>query len=335
MPTKRVSIAATLTFALLAGAGQAAASPTLLGQTTYSGVSAGEIDVFGSQVYIAGGFGQSSGIAKINASNPNAMTQTNVAGGWGAGVAVDTATGRYGTTNGFGGQFAIFNANDTLFSVTGIVGCGGNVSYGGGRYGVSTQCADRMTIIDANSGATLFTSGPSAVGSSTAYNSATNTFYQDRNPGNSSLVVSPTFSTTTVSGLVEDANGVTNRVYANNGSNTQVLDGTTHAVLATIPVTGTIEEDTLLNRFYISTGTGINIYDGLTNALIDSIVLPGGETFQGMDMEDGSSRLYVLGSGNHLLVYDMTPSGGVPEPATLALLAMGLLGAAVRKRRSL
>jgi hypothetical protein len=179
-------------------------------------------------------------------------------------------------------------------------------------------------------------------GSSTAYNSATNTFFQDRTPYYATFtpialtVNAATFATGNVSGFVHDANGATNRVYVQQGGSTQVLDGTTYAVLSTIGFGGVVEEDTSLNRIYIGSGSVINVYDGITNALIDAINLPGGQFFQSMDMEDGSNRLYVItsGGGSHLLVYDTTvqPSG-VPEPAPLALMLVGLFAAGFARTR--
>jgi hypothetical protein len=107
-------------------------------------------------------------------------------------------------------------------------------------------------------------------------------------------------------------------LYSLNGSNTQVLDGTTHAVLATIAGSGPVEEDTLLNRFYIGTGTGFNIYDGLTNSLVDSVNLPAGQSLQTWDMEDGSHRLYVI-TCTDTSVDTAPPLHGARQEQTLAL----------------
>jgi hypothetical protein len=337
----RFPIAVGLALAYLFGAGQASSAPALLGQTTFTGATGGELDIdpTGQLVYIASGFGQ-TGLIRIDASNPLAMTQTTLASGWGGGVAVDPGTGRYATTNGFGGAFRIFNPNDTVFSTSAISGCGGNLAYGGSRFAVSTQCSDHIAIFDSTNGAMLANIASSGVGSSTAYNSATGTFFQDRTPGpggTNALAVSPSFSTTNIPGFVQDANGVTNRIYVTNGGGTQILDGTTYAVLATVPFSGAVEEDTSLNRFYIGSGSVINIFDGVTDGLVDSILLPGGQLFQSMDMEDGSGLLYVItsGGGNHLLVYNTATASGVPEPAPIALMLLGMIAAGcMRLRRS-
>lgn len=335
MKTKTfLTLAAT---ALLFGASQAMAAPVLLGQTGFSVATGGQIDVYAPNdyVYIASGFGQ-TGLIRIDASNPGAMTQTTVSASWGGGVAVDSTTGRLGTTNGYGNTFAILNPNGSVFSSIGISGCGGNVSYGGGKFGVSTQCNDHMTLINATTGAVAFVSGFSGTGSSTAYNSFTNTFYQDRNPGGSSLVMNgATGATGSISGLAMDANGVTNRVYVNNAGGTQVLDGTTHAQVGFINFAGLAEADTAQNRIYIGSGSVINVYDGLTLGFVDTINLPAGYFFQGMEMATGDDRLYVMASSNtglNLLVYG-TAAQGVPAPAPLALLVFGLAALVVRRRR--
>jgi len=342
MDIRRFPIAAGMALSLLLGAGSVAASPVLLGQTIYTGATGAEVDInpTGQLVYIASGFGQ-TGWVRIDASNPGAMTQSTLAGGWGGGVAVDPVTGRYASTSGYGGAFRIFNADGSIRSTSPLSGCGGSVAYGGGRFAVSTQCSDHIAIFDEVSGAMLANIASNGVGSSTVYNSATNTFYQNRTPsfspgGTNALAIGPTFSTSNVAGFVYDANGVTNRLYVNNGGGTQVLDGSTNAVLATVAYSGEVEADTLLNRYYIGSGSGINILDGLTNTLIDSILLPFGQSFQTMGMEDGSNLLYVITSGggaSHLLVYSTTSE--VPEPASIAMMLVGLLaigGLRVRQR---
>ena len=77
--------------AMLFGAGQAMAAPMLLGQTTFSGATGGQIDVYAPNdyVYIASGFGQ-TGLIRIDASNPGAMTQTSIASGLASGRCAET-----------------------------------------------------------------------------------------------------------------------------------------------------------------------------------------------------------------------------------------------------
>src|SRR2546428_8767530 len=80
-------------------------------------------DSFSKQVYIPGGMGQ-AGLIRVNASNPASMSQTALSNG--GGVAADNQTGRYATTDGYGGHLNVYNSNDTLYDSQTISGCGGS-----------------------------------------------------------------------------------------------------------------------------------------------------------------------------------------------------------------
>src|SRR5262249_34021141 len=94
----------------------------LLGSTDWTGPSGGDMAVNpnGSLVFIAGGMNE-SGLVRVNAANPQAMTQTSLSNG--GGVAVDAASGRYATTGG--GTLLVYNADDSLHDSQVLNGTGG------------------------------------------------------------------------------------------------------------------------------------------------------------------------------------------------------------------
>lgn len=326
------ALALAAVFAL--GSGHASAI-AILGSFNFTGAT-GDMDVNpnGDLVYISSGFGE-SGLIRVDASNPAAMSQTTLGtAGSGAGVAVDPGTGRFATTTGFGGQFQIFNPNNTLHFSTAIPGCGGALAAGGGLFGVSTQCSDHFSIFN-QAGGLLFQQALGGVGGQVGHNPATGNFYA--RVTNNTRVVTPSFATSTIPGVFFIANGATNRLYGGStATQLQVLDGTTHALLATIAlVTGGVPEvSTLLNQIYVIDVGLIKVFNGVTNALLESFALPDGYSPFNLEIADGDDRLYALaskpGNPNALFVLQMA---SVPEPSTLALILAALFGLGVVARR--
>ncbi|NLF68877.1 MAG: hypothetical protein GX575_07460, partial [Candidatus Anammoximicrobium sp.] len=280
----------------------------------------GEMDVNpnGDLVYISAGMGQ-SGLIRVNASFPGAMTSNTLA--YGAGVAVDPVTGRYATTDGaWNGNLYVYNSNDTLYDTEGLTGCGGSLAAGNGTFGISTQCTDRFHIYN-EATASISLVGSGAVGSQATYNGATSRYYWNLNPGSAAqyFTESPPAYVATLSGyFVREANPLTNRLYAiNTGTNSlQVLNGTTHAVIATVGAGGDTAVDTALDRLYFVQGGAISVYNGSGTSLLGTITLPDGYTANSMDMAVGDDRLYVLawksGVTNQRLFVMQTGAGVAP-----------------------
>src|SRR2546422_72307 len=88
--------------------------PILLGSYAYSGAGGTDmaVDSSSKQVYISGGMGQ-AGLIRVNASNPASMSQTALSNG--GGVAADNQTGRYATTDGYGGHLKVYKSNNKLY----------------------------------------------------------------------------------------------------------------------------------------------------------------------------------------------------------------------------
>lgn len=280
-------------------------SMSLLGTLDYiGGAIGGEMDINpnGELIYISSGMGQ-TGWIRVNASDPTSMTSVNLAGGFGGGVAVDPLTGRYASTNG-SNTLRVFNADGTTYDTETITGLGGSLAAGNGTFGISTQGTDRFQIYSQASGAIVFTSGSTAVGSRVEYNPATHN-YEVRRDGSANfftLETSP-FTTGTVPSDVDvqGVNSVTNRLYGRGPGIGQVsvLNGSTHAVVNTISGISDLRDITvnsLRDRVYIGTDGQVLVYDGGLTTLLETFTLPGGYTIKRMEAAQGTDRLYVIGS---------------------------------------
>ena len=107
---------------------------------------------------------------------------------------------------------------------------------------------------------------------------------------------------TSFSGTVQAANSAMNRLYARVGANTQVIDGATETVLATLPAGGLVAVDSSANRVYVSDAisSSVKIFDGATNGLIGTVLLPAGSSPGAIAVNSANGRVYVIAS---------TPSG--------------------------
>lgn len=328
-----------------------AALLSLLGNVDFSNIP-GELDVNpnGDLVYISAGMGQ-SGLIRVNASNPAAMTVTTLSGG--AGVAVDPVTGRYATTNGFGAQLLVRNPDDSLHDTDAITGCGGSLAAGMGTFGVSTQCSDHFAIYRQATG-TVTNYGSGGVGSRVVYNAATQQYFW-RADGVGTRVFNETSGllATTLSNryIAEAMPGLFNRVYVTdtNFSHLYVLDGNTFAVTATVTMPiGDVAVDTANDRLYIVSGNAIQIYNGAGTTPLGTFTIPGGYTPGLIDMAIDDDRLYVLSSkagfqnrlfllqagstpGNDVLTLDLSsgdplPAGGLTYGGSGGTDALSILG---------
>ena len=312
--------------ALLCLASAQASAITVLGSFAFSGTPGLEMDINpnGDLVYIAGGMGQ-SGLIRVNASNPLAMSQVGIGPG-GGGVAVDPGTGRFATT--VGGSFFIYNSNLSTHFSSGIPGCGGSVVSGGGLFGVNTQCFDHFSLFSQAPGL-VFQQPLGGVGGQVGYNPATGNFYSRVN--NSTRVITPSLTTSTIGGVFTIANGVTNRLYGGNSANQiDVIDGNTHGLIGSISLTagGALPAvSSLLNQVYAIDSGQIKVFDGATHALLQTLALPNGYLPYSLEAAHLDDRLYVLaskpGNPNALFVLD---ASAAPVAGTLWLMLAGLLG---------
>ena len=220
--------------------------PILLGTYAYSGAGGTDmaVDSSSKQVYISGGMGQ-AGLIRVNASNPANMSQTTLSNG--GGVAADNQTGRYATTDGYGGHLNVYNSNDTLYDSQTISGCGGSLTGDSvtGRFFISSQCSDHIAVYSEGSKSFLANIANNGVGSLPVFDPGTGNIFENLTPnhGNGNvvapLVVSSSDATSLpFTGFVMAADGAIGHLYvgANNGD-FRVFNSSTFATLHTFPGT--------------------------------------------------------------------------------------------------
>jgi hypothetical protein len=99
-------------------------------------------------------------------------------------------------------------------------------------------------------------------------------------------------------------NPVTNRTYAAHDTGVDVIDGSSHTVIATLPVLDPLDLaiDPLLNRIYVTNprsnpGTrpfeGLSVFDGASHSLLGAVPMAAGA----IAVDPGARRIYVVGLG--------------------------------------
>ncbi len=309
--------------------------PNILGKFSYAGAGNVEmgVDATAKRVYVSGSVGQ-SGLIRIDATNPTSMSQVALPNG--GGIAVDSKTGRYATTNGYGATLYVYNSNDALYDVEAITGCGGSMDAdtGGGRFFVSSQCSDHLAVYSQASASLVANVTSNGVGSSVVFDPSTGNALQNLTPNHATgnvvapLVVTPAYATSTpITGFVRAADGALGHLFvAGNDGAFRVLDSTTFATLQTFASTAftSVAADPSLAVFYAAIGPDVRVYDGNTYALLTTLTLPA--TVQNMKLVPGDDRLYVLvgtggGSGQLYVIQTRAAGSGPAAPTGVTAIA--------------
>ncbi len=111
------------------------------------------------------------------------------------------------------------------------------------------------------------------------------------------------------SGIVLAVNPATNRLYATAGPLTQVIDGSSEAIITTLSASGSVAVNPARNRVYVadSPTRSVKVFDGTTHALIGSIPAPGGTSLGDIAVNRTTGKVYVIdfvAGGANLLVID-------------------------------
>ena len=289
--------------------------PKLLGQIDTGnggGYNQFDVDPKRNAVYVSN---YNSTILKVDVANPSSMLVNTFYGGQSAGVAVDRATSRVGTTDIYAGHIIVFNSDGSLYDEQTIPGCGIAIAAGSHRFVASSQCQDWASVYDEDA-KTVTPIVCFATGATAFYDSFNNHFVvQDGNgscgagglddwvldiaPDNTYGHIHSVGSYTGI--FLEGINASTGNMYFASGSST-VVAAVDYSVLATLPITGPLAADSRLNRFYVANAsaasTAIRVFDGLTNTEINAgaFSLPDDYGVNSMLVAPGDERLYVLGS---------------------------------------
>jgi len=284
--------------------------PIVLGTYSYSGAGGTDLAVNSAskQVYISGGMGQ-QGLIRVNASNPSSMSQSTLS--YGGGVAADSQTGRYATTDAYSGHLYIYNSDDSLYDSQTISGCGGSLTGdpATGRFFVSSQCSDHIAVYSEGSKLLVANIAAGGTGSVPVFDPGTGNLFENLTPNYNKgsvvapLVVSSSYATSLpITGFVIAADGALGRLYvsANNGD-FLALNSSTYSTLHTFSSTSfsSVVADTSLGLFYVASGSTIKVYDANSYAQVNTLTLSG--AIQNMKMVPGDSRLYAI-DGSRLYV---------------------------------
>ena len=258
----------------------------LAGSFAYSGAGGAVLGANAAlkQVYIAGGMGQ-VGLIRIQTSDPASMSEAQLPSG-GGGIAVDRATGRYATTDGYSGNLLVFNGDDSLYARVRLTGCGGDLDAdpASGRFFISTQCSDHIAVFDEHSRTLLANISCEGVGSRVVFDPGTGHIYENLTPNHRLGATAPlrvdgsTFGTSMpFIGFIQATDGLLNRLYVSDHSTLNVLDSRTLATVRSIPGAGSsfVLADTALGRFYtLGAGNVLTTYDAVTFAELGTSPCP-------------------------------------------------------------
>jgi hypothetical protein len=260
-----------------------------------------------NRIYASGG---ASGGQHVVVIDGRTFAATNI--GTGSGVSVDTNTSRYWTTNVYGGAaLARDGSTNHLLATVPLGDCPIDTTYDSNRnrVWVGAQCGnlnDPVFAIDATTFNVL--AGPIGSGGvmgPVIANGATGRLYLTAS-GVSERVDPTTFAVTTNAfGVVMAVNAVTNRLYAGNGNDLQIIDGATNPekILTNIALPygpASMAIDTVRNHLYLAnpTGSSIEVRNGSTGALLATFSLAPFGAIPNLPMAVDSmrGRIYVIAS---------------------------------------
>ena len=274
-----------------------------------------------NKIYTSGGASGGQDVVVIDGTS---FAATDV--GTGSGASVDVLTNHYWAANVYGGAALVRDGNnDNLIAAISLGFCPINTTYDSNRNRewVGAQCGPGNDPVFAINAANFnVIAGPiysGGVMGSIIANGATGRLYLTAS-GVSKRVDPTTFAVTSNAfGRVMSVNAVTNRLYAANGTNLQIINGATNPerILTTIALSYTpasIGVNTALNHLYLANeaGNSIEVRNGSAGALIATFSLgPFGATPNGaMAVDSTRGRIYVIASSPSgpvlLVINDLT-----------------------------
>ncbi len=274
-----------------------------------------------NKIYTSGGASGGQDVVVIDGTT---FAATDV--GTGSGASVDVQTSRYWAANVYGGGALVRDGStDNVLATIPLSYCPINTAYDSNRNRewVGAQCGPGNDPVFAIDAATFnVVAGPIASGGvmgNIIANGATGRLYLTAS-GVSKRVDPTTFRVTSNAfGQVRAVNAVTNRLYAVNGTNLQIINGATNPerILTTITLSyspASMGVNTALNHLYLANpvGNNIEVRNGSTGALIATFSLgPLGANPDGaMAVDSTRGRIYAIASSPSgpvlLVIKDLT-----------------------------
>ena len=316
-------------------------TPTVVGFVSIGSQAAAQMAVNPNtdRIYIAGGYAQSP-LTVINASSKTSPVFVTTVSGSG-GVAVSPALNRFYASGGFGGTLLTFDgANNSQINSVSIGYCGGQLDFDPIRNLIfmTSQCGggnDPLHVFDAIAG--TLSAGPLGSGGVVSFvrvNPATGRSYVYRSGATRVFGAPPTYSfITDLTNPLAGVNPISNLLYFQSGSDLQVLDGNSHALVTTITGAGSsaVAVNTNRNRIYSSDGSSlIRIISGTTHTVTGSFSLGTGVVPSSvMAVDAAKNRLYVIGTSNSVnYLYIVDDGSNVALAITSTTLPAGVVNQA-------
>ena len=274
-----------------------------------------------NKIYTSGGASDGQDVVVIDGTT---FAATDV--GTGSGASVDVSTNRYWAATVFGGSVLVRKGNTNRVVATIPLGfCPINTAYDSNRNRewVGAQCGGGNDPVFAINAANFnVIAGPIGTGGVMGpiiANGATGRLYLTAS-GVSKRVNPNTFAVTTNAfGTVMAVNAVTNRLYAFDGANLQIINGGTNPerILRTIALSYTpvsMGVNTALNHVYLANeaGSSVEVRNGSTGNLIATFSIgPFGAMPNGaMAVDSTRGRIYLVASSDSgpvlLVIEDLT-----------------------------
>jgi PEGA domain len=302
-------ITAVGTLACEGGAGPSSGAMRVITSIRLPGSAATYVDVDPNtnKVFTSGGASNGQQVAMIDGSTNRVVSTL----GTGSGAHVNPATGKVYAAGVYSGSIYVYSSVDghLITTVKGF-GCPVETAVDSSRNQIwgGAQCGgnnDPVFRIDGS--ADTLTSGEIGSGgvmSKIMVNPVTHVAYVFAGSGGEGKVDANGLTRAAVpfSAVVSAVNPRTNRMYgtAIAGSGVEVIDGSTDAVLAALPVSspGPMAVNATRNRVYVVDNSpsppALKVFDGVSNALLGSMALSAGDSSATMAVNSYTGTIYLL-----------------------------------------
>jgi hypothetical protein len=271
-----------------------------------------DVDPNTNKVFTSGGASGGQEVAMIDGSTNRVVATL----GTGSGAHVNPVTGKVYAAGVYSGSIYVYSSVDGHLITTvkafdcpveATVDSSRNVIWGGAQCGGGNDPAFR--IDGSTDTLTSGEIGSGGVMSKIVVNPATHVVYVFAGSEGGEGKIDPgtlTRAGVAFSAIVSAINPQTNRLYgaAVSGSGVEVIDGSTEAVLATLPVSspGPIAVDTTRNRVYVIDNSAspptLKVFDGATNSQIGAMPLSPGDSSATMAVNSNTHTIYLLVNNN-------------------------------------
>lgn len=290
-------------------AGVPCLAQAVLGSVPLPNQPAGQIayDRFTDRVFVAGGMAQLS-THVVDVSDPSAPFVVGTLPLAGCAIQDLTHSAVFFGSTGFGGQVVRGDTATLLIGASTTIGyCGGQFAIAGGYVFATSQCGGGNDPLHVMNGAMNVLAGPLGTGgiAGAVYaKAAPLRIYCNRSGGTAVFTGTgccPSFGQLApIADSVSGIDDLNDRVYAaTSGGGLQVLDGTTHALIANLPgLAGQVAVDGAAGRAYVASyAGGLEVLDASSWAPLGSVPAPSGQMSALVSFDPNSRRVFYVTTG--------------------------------------